>query len=34
MLLVLASEPYAADDYIRDYDDFLATAVTERGETG
>jgi hypothetical protein len=24
VLLVLASHPYAADDYIRDYDDFLA----------
>lgn len=30
MLLVLASDPYDADDYIRDYDAFLALA---RGST-
>ena len=27
MLLVLASEPYDADDYIRDYDEFLAVVA-------
>ena len=26
VLLVLASHPYDADDYIRDYDEFLAVA--------
>jgi UDP-2-acetamido-3-amino-2,3-dideoxy-glucuronate N-acetyltransferase len=29
VLLVLASDVYAADDYIRDYDEFIATATSE-----
>ena len=31
VLLVLASDPYDADDYIRDHDDFLAEAQSTRG---
>jgi len=30
VLLVLASEPYDPDDYIRDYDDFLRVALARR----
>jgi acetyltransferase-like isoleucine patch superfamily enzyme len=30
LLLVLASDPYDAADYIRDYDEFLATAAADR----
>lgn len=31
--LVIASEPYSADDYFRDYGEFLAAVGVERGET-
>jgi hypothetical protein len=31
VLLVLASHPYDASDYIRDYDEFLATRAASRG---
>ena len=34
ILLVLASEAYAADDYIRDYDDFVALAAGGNGPGG
>ena len=33
VLLVLASEPYRADDYIRDYDEFLAEVANGAGES-
>jgi dTDP-4-dehydrorhamnose 3,5-epimerase-like enzyme len=31
--VVLASRPYEESDYFRDYDDFLAAAAAERGES-